>query len=101
MNTEVKKSLNKQFIDWLQEQEYAWNPEGRKTGWFIYSVLADKYRVKWKGVDVFWGWDKINMEVNKQFKNWVQEQIRLLDWDLVCIAGKHYIQLIKYEQRTL
>jgi hypothetical protein len=43
----------------------------------------------------------MNTEVNKEFKNWVQEQILLLDWDLVYIGGKHYIRLIKYEQRTL
>ena len=30
--------MNKYFLQWLQKQEYAYNPKPRKTGWIIWKV---------------------------------------------------------------
>lgn len=49
--------MNKHFINWLQEQEYAYNPNPRKKGWIIWKVnrnmllnseLEHIKQIKWK-----------------------------------------------------
>lgn len=30
--------MNKEFIQWLQKQEYAYNPKLREKGWIIWEV---------------------------------------------------------------
>jgi hypothetical protein len=47
--------MNPEFIQWLEKQEYAYNPIPRERGWLIYSVVADKYGTgfmvsKWEAI---------------------------------------------------
>jgi len=50
--------MNRNFEQWLREQEYArhytWDSRSSlKIEWIIHFVLADQIRKKWGGVEVF------------------------------------------------
>ena len=33
--------MHLEFIKWLKQQDYAWNPTPRKRGWMVWSVNRD------------------------------------------------------------
>ena len=47
--------MNPKFKQWLEKQEYAYNPTPREKGWLIYSVMADKYGTGF----IVWKWEAI------------------------------------------
>jgi hypothetical protein len=56
--------MNKDFIKWLKEQEYAYNPQPREKGWIIWEVNRNmllnseleyvkhikQHKWKWEGI---------------------------------------------------
>ena len=48
--------MNPEFIQWLEKQEYAYNPTPRERGWVIHSVVEDKYRAGF----MIWKWETIH-----------------------------------------
>ena len=55
------QNMNNNFIQWFQEQEYAYNPKPRKKGWIIWEVnrnmllnseLEHIKQIKWKWDDM-------------------------------------------------
>jgi hypothetical protein len=48
--------MNTEFKQWLEKQEYAYNPTPRERGWLIRSVVVDKYGEAF----MVWKWETIH-----------------------------------------
>jgi 23S rRNA C2498 (ribose-2'-O)-methylase RlmM len=55
MNTIGGSIMNTEFKQWLEKQEYAYNPTPRERGWLIHSVVTSKYGTAF----IIWKWEAI------------------------------------------